>query len=254
MKKLIVANWKMNPENLAEAKGLFLRIRSKVARLRRTEVVIAPPNVYLSAVVSILKSKNIFLGVQDISAEAGGAFTGETSVAMVKSLGASLAIVGHSERRAMGETSELVNRKAIAALRGNLRTIVCVGEKIRDPEGEYLHFLKNQIRESLHRMPRKFLENLVIAYEPVWAIGRSDREAMKGRDVHEMKIFIRKILSDMYSPAEVAEVPILYGGSTSPRNTDDILKMGEADGLLVGRESLNPESFAMMLDIADGVK
>ena len=253
-KKLLVGNWKMNPATPDEAKKIFSSIKRKTLNLKRTKVVICPPSLYLSALNGLTRPKTVDLGVQDLFYESGGAFTGEVNAKMAKNAGALYAIIGHSERRALGETDETVNRKIISTLREELFVIACIGEKERDPNGHYLQFLRDQISSSLYRIPKRFLSKIILAYEPIWAIGKSDREAMKGRDVHETAIFIRKILSDIYGQENAAAIPILYGGSTSPRNVFDIISLGNVDGLLVGRESLDPKSFGEMLKIADNLK
>jgi triosephosphate isomerase len=130
-----------------------------------------------------------------------------------------------------------------------MTAVLCIGEKTRDAQGDYLEFLKSQIKASLSGFPKKSLSHLVIAYEPVWAIGA--KEAMTPGLIHEMVIFVKKVLSDMYGQDEVAHVPVLYGGSVNFRNAADIIKLGEVDGLLVGRESVNMAGFPDLLKAVD---
>ncbi|TSC67824.1 MAG: triosephosphate isomerase [Parcubacteria group bacterium Gr01-1014_73] len=247
-KKIIVANWKMNPSTVAEARRIFAAAKRAAAKIRRATVVICPPFLYLPALAKAAKNtRNIALGVQDIFWEIAGSYTSQISPVMILNADAQYAIVGHSERRVLGETDSQVAKKAILALKLGLRAIVCVGENLRDEKGEYLGFLKNQIRNSLQGVTGKLLENLIIAYEPVWAIG--GREAMKPEQVEEMGIFIRKILADIYEQEAAFKVPILYGGSVDAKNAEAIVYQGNVQGLLIGRQSLEPESFKAILSV-----
>lgn len=247
-KKLIVGNWKMNPTTLAEARRIFGAAKRSAAKIRRAEAVICPPFLYLTTLAKSAKNaRNLALGVQDIFWEIAGSYTGEISPTMVLNSGAKYAIVGHSERRVLGELDNQVAKKAVLALKLGLRPIVCVGESVRDEKGEYLGFLKNQIRNSLQGITEKLLENLIIAYEPVWAIG--GKEAMKPEQVEETGIFIRKILADLYGQEAVMKLPILYGGSVDAKNAEAIVYQGNVQGLLIGRQSLEPESFRAILSV-----
>ena len=247
-KKLIVGNWKMNPASLAEARQIFGAAKRVAAKIRRAEAVICPPFLYLTALAKSAKgARNLALGVQNLFWETAGSYTGEISPAMVLNSGAKYAIVGHSERRVLGETDNQVAQKAVLALRIGLRPIVCLGESVRDEKGGYLGFLKNQIRNSLQGVSEKLLENLIIAYEPVWAIG--GKEAMKPEQVEETGIFIRKILADLYGQEAAFKVPILYGGSVDAKNAEAVVYQGNVQGLLIGRQSLEPESFKTILNL-----
>ncbi|MFA6273322.1 MAG: triose-phosphate isomerase [Candidatus Paceibacterota bacterium] len=247
-KKIIVGNWKMNPLTEVEARRIFGGAKRAASKIRRAEVVICPPFIYLSALANSAKrSRNISLGVQDIFWETVGSYTGEISPTMVLNAGAKYAIVGHSERRILGETDIQIAKKAVLALKLGLKTIVCIGESVRDEKGEYLGFLKGQMKNSLQGITEKLLENLIIAYEPVWAIG--GREAMKPVQVEETGIFIRKILSDIYNQEVAMKLPILYGGSVDAKNAESIVYEGNVQGLLIGRQSLEPESFKAILNV-----
>lgn len=247
-KKIIVGNWKMNPSTLAEARRIFGLAKRTAPKIRRAEAVICPPFLYLPALAKLAKNaRNISLGVQNLFWETAGSYTGEISPAMVLNLGVRYAIIGHSERRMLGETDLMVSKKATLALKLGLRAIVCIGESTRDEKGEYLGFLKNQIKNSLQGIAGKLLENLIIAYEPVWAIG--GREAMKPDQVEELGIFIRKTLSDIYNQEEAMKMPILYGGSVDAKNAEAIVYQGNVQGLLIGRQSLEPESFRAILEV-----
>ncbi|MDP2705145.1 MAG: triose-phosphate isomerase [Patescibacteria group bacterium] len=248
--KLIVGNWKLNPTSKETAKKTFLSIRKKLAKIRKSKVVICPPFPYLSLLQPLVKGK-IILGAQNVFWENEGAFTGEVGSKILKNVGVTYVIIGHSERRALGETNEIVNQKIKIALKDGLKVILCVGERERDTHGEYLQFLSSQIKQSLDKVQKKSLENVIVAYEPVWAIGKSDSEAITGASLHEMVLFVKKVVSDVYGYSAGMSMAVLYGGSVSPRNAEDILGKGEVDGLLVGRQSLEPEGFGEILSIAE---
>ena len=247
-KKIIVGNWKMNPPTLAEARRIFGVVKRVAVKIRKAEVIICPPFIYLSALAKAVKNaRNISLGVQDIFWETIGSYTGEISPVMSLNAGAKYVIIGHSERRILGETDSQVAKKTVLALKLGLRVIVCIGESFRDEKGEYLGFLKNQIKNSLQGVTGKFLENLIIAYEPIWAIG--GKEAMRPTQVEETGIFIRKILADLYDQESAMKAIILYGGSVDAKNAEAIVYQGNVQGLLIGRQSLDPESFQAILNV-----
>jgi triosephosphate isomerase len=256
-KKLVIGNWKMNPATVAHAKRIILATKKTARTLSRTAVVMCPPFLFLPYALprggSVKNAKDPGVGAQNVYFEEGGAFTGEVSTQMLADMGLSHVIVGHSERRKMGETSEIVAKKAIATAMTRLAAVVCIGEETRDQEGVYLDFIKEQIKASLAGFPKKLVTDgkLVIAYEPIWAIGA--KEAMTPALIHEMSIFIKKVLSDLYGQAEATAVPILYGGSVNFRNAADIVSVGDVDGLLVGRESVNQPGFSELLRAVDMV-
>ena len=253
-KKLIVGNWKLNPDNLLEAKDIFLGIRKVARELPRVKTVICPPAPFIHELSKLFHRSKMALGAQNAFYEDSGAYTGEISSALIKNSGATYVILGHSERRALGESNEVVNKKVLKALKTGLLPIVCVGEKERDEHGNYMEFVTAQIRESLAKISDKDIEKVIVAYEPVWAIGKSDKEAMQPTQIYEMTIFIRKILSDIISPDAAHKIYILYGGSVSSRIAEPILKEGQVDGLLVGRSSLTPEDFNGILRLGNSIK
>lgn len=252
-KKLIVGNWKMNPPTLEEAKKTYSAIKRKISTFKNTEVYMCVPNIYIHELWKGDKKQALPLGAQNVYAETAGAFTGEVGPVMLREIGASIVIVGHSERRMRGEGDVDINKKILLSLKEGLRIILCIGEKARDSEGEYLSFIREQLKLALQGVSNKDLERVVVAYEPVWAIGKTDAEAMKGQDVHEMVIFIKKVLGDMYPAEDVQGVKILYGGSVSALNTLDIVGQGHVDGLLVGRQSLFAEGFLDIVRIVDSL-
>jgi len=249
--KIIAGNWKMNPTSIGEAKEIFLSIKKQAHNLKRVKTIIFPPFIYLNLLKKLYVEKSIALGGQDVFYENKGAFTGEISPLMIESVGGSYCLIGHSERRALGEASEMVNKKVLAALKAGLNVILCIGEKERDREGQYFLFLKDQITVALLGVQKKYLENIIIAYEPVWAIGKEDKDAMNPKDVNEMGIFIRKILIDHFKTSSAASTPILYGGSVSRLTARDLISIGEIDGLLLGRPSLEGDHFNEILRIAN---
>jgi triosephosphate isomerase len=200
------------------------------------------------------KSKKVSLGAQNCHYKNSGAHTGEISPAQLKDLGVKYVIVGHSERREAGETNQDINEKIRTLLTNGITPVVCVGEKERDREGKYLEFLKNQIKETLSSLPVRDFMNIIIAYEPVWAIGKSFDRSPTGTDVHEMSLIIRKILGELFGEDYATPARIIYGGAVEPENTEDIMRKGGVGGLLVGHDSLIPQKFKEILKIADSIK
>lgn len=245
-KILIVANWKMNPGTIEEANKIFLATDRISRNLKNIRLVICPPYIYLSE-LEALKSRTISLGAQDAFMEKSGSFTGEISPNMLKAEGEKYVIIGHSERRELGETHELISRKVLTSLRAGLKVILCVGERERDGHGEYLSFLRSEIVNSLNKVGKRYINSLIIAYEPIWAIGRGDTASLKPGDLHEITIFIKKILCEIYGPRDGMTVPILYGGSVNFKNAKELVVGGGVKGLLVGRESLRIERFEKLL-------
>ena len=251
-KKLIVANWKMNPGSTAEARVLFNRTKRAGSKLNKVETVICPPFPYLG-LFPHAGTTRVSLGAQDVFWANSVRVTGAVSPEMLKDLGVSYVIVGHSERRALGETNEVVSKKLKAVVVEGLTPILCIGETERDAEGGYFEVLKKQLVASLAGITRSQLRTLSIAYEPLWAIGKSAREAAEPHTIRETAIFIQKVLSDAFS-GDIAELPsILYGGSAEEGNTAAILKEGGVSGLLVGHASLDAERFTKMLKIANAL-
>ncbi len=250
-KKIIVGNWKMNPLSAKEAEKIFSGVKKTAGKLKKTETIVCPPFVYLSPLSG--RMGKCFLGAQDVFWKEKGSFTGEISPAMLKSLSASHVIVGHSERRALGEDNSAISRKVSAALSGGLKAILCVGEKERADEASHLNFVAGQIKESLAGVSAKSADGIIIAYEPVWAIGEDSKGPALPEDALEMSIFIKKVLTEIFGKKKADLAPILYGGSVDSGNARDFLEKGGMDGLLVGRESLNPKGFGDILRIAENI-
>jgi triosephosphate isomerase len=228
------------------AKKFASALRKKSRAWQGADAWLAPAFPLLAPVAAALKGSPIKVGAQTISAHAEGAHTGEVSAAMLKAQGVSFAIVGHSERRAQGETDELVRAQLAAALAAGLTAILCVGETEREPDGSHWAQVANQIHRALHGIT-PVAGRLIVAYEPVWAIGKSAAEAMRGEELEETAIFVRKIVSEALGREAMARVPILYGGSVEPENAGALIREGGINGFLVGHASADIDSFIEIL-------
>lgn len=246
-KKLVVGNWKMNPQTVAEAKKLASDVKRGIKNVKKTQVVLCPPLVYLSSIMGSV-SNNLLIGTQNVFYEEFGAYTGEVSFSQVHQFKTSFVIIGHSERRAMGENNDEINKKVRVVVGEGMTAILCVGESIRDNQGDYLSFVKEQIVSGLKDLNKKIVDHIVVAYEPVWAIGA--REAMTPREIHEMYIFIKKVLRELYGTLSDG-IRILYGGSVNVDNAEEIIKEGFVNGLLVGRDSINSKNFVEIIKKVD---
>lgn len=239
----------MNPANLDEAKKIFSRIKQLSADVPGN-LVICPPAPYLHNLVSSYKGKKIFFGAQDAYWQNNGSFTGYLSPTMLESSGAKYLIIGHSERRELAsETPDIIAKKVLAGVEAGMTVILCTGEKVRDRNAEYLTFIKEDLRECLKKIDKRMMAHVMIAYEPVWTIGA--RDAMLPADIHGMMIYIRKVLTEIYDKQISDVTPILYGGAINVDNVEDIVKDGETDGLLVGRDSLVPENIMQIVAVAN---
>ncbi|MDI6820744.1 MAG: triose-phosphate isomerase [Patescibacteria group bacterium] len=242
-KKLIIANWKMNPIMRNEA--------IKLARQSDfSNIVIAPPFLFLSDISKVLKKA--CLGAQDVFWEnpptGGGAYTGEISPSMLKSFRVEYVIIGHSERRcSLNESDELINKKVLACLKNGLKVILCIGEDWSKRKMGLIHakkFVENQLLKDIAGLKENDLKvgKLIIAYEPVWAIGTGKSDNPK--EIREMTSFIKDIL---YSKFKTRNIKVLYGGSVNSKNIKSFLSVGEIDGALVGGVSLKPNEFKKVI-------
>lgn len=247
VKKIVVGNWKMNPTTLSEAQKIISSVKRGAKNMTKTQVVICPPTVFAGKFGSF-PSGQFFLGAQNVFYETLGSYTGETSAPELSEMKISHVILGHSERRKMGETDEVVNRKVKAAVTAGLSAIICVGELERDQHGDYLEFIKNQVTMAMREVNNKFLNKIIIAYEPVWLIGA--KEAMSPQDVQETTLYIKKILRELYGPLG-DDVRVIYGASVAPESAKDIMHGGFVDGLLVGRDSLDPKKFVEIIRVVN---
>jgi triosephosphate isomerase len=247
---LVVGNWKMNPPTLDRAKKLYMDIRSRLKhRPAHVIPVIAPPFPFISEIERMSPSRRIEIAAQDVFFESIGAHTGEVSVPMLKSVGVSMVIVGHSERRARGESDEEIYRDVQAVLSAKVTAIICVGEQERDDQGNFFSVVEAQLRAALRDVETKELKRVVIAYEPVWAIGTG--KTATPEDAHEMKLFIHKFLSDRFDRTAAAGVRILYGGSVKKNNATQLLEVGHVDGFLIGGASLKAAEFVDIIHQAE---
>lgn len=244
---MIIGNWKLYPATLAEAEKLFRMIAHAAVSARGVRVGVCVPAAYLPALAR-LRERGAILGAQDVSVEKEGAFTGEISASMLASCGAKMVIIGHSERRARGERDEDVAKKLRGALAASLVPILCVGERERGSEGEHIAFVHHQLLAALRGIPRAKAVSLVIAYEPIWAIGKNATRAATAVEALEMSIVIRRTLAELFGRAVADQIPILYGGSVDAKNADAFLDPTTGmNGLLVGRASLSPAVFAKII-------
>lgn len=247
---LVVGNWKMNPSTLAKAEALTVEIKKAVGTKEvHAHMSIAAPFVYIQRVQKLLGKSKIMLGAQDVCDASEGARTGEISIEMLKDLGVTLVITGHSERRAVGESNADVAQNTLQILKSGLTAVVCVGEKIRDVQGDYFGVVETQLRAVLKDLKPAHLGRLVVAYEPIWAIGTGTHA--ESSDVQEMKLFIQKVIADTHGRKAVSKVRVLYGGSVNKDNANELLEAGRVDGFLVGGASLKAAEFASIIKIAD---
>lgn len=244
---LVVGNWKMNPPTFVEARKIFVDIKKRVQKSTST-VVIAPPFPYLYEIGKARSRTNIKLAAQNMHHEQQGAHTGEVSPKMLRDTGADYVIIGHSERRAAGETDELVRKKIDTAVKAKLIPIVCVGESKRDQHGNFFSFVEGQLRAVLADRSTATVKKIVIAYEPIWAIGTGKHATTE--DVEEMRLFIQKIISTLYDRATAGKVTVLYGGSVNADNCTELWQSG-ISGFLVGGASLRPAEFAAIVNVTE---
>ncbi|MCQ9206264.1 MAG: triose-phosphate isomerase [Omnitrophica bacterium] len=245
-KPIIAGNWKMN-KAAAEATLLANGIKRDLFDVGNVEIVLCPPFTSLSLVGDVIQDTPISLGAQNMHWEKEGAFTGELSAAMLKEAGCKYVIIGHSERRAyFGETNESVNKKVKAALREGLVPIVCVGEKLEDREsGKAFDVVSEHVEKGLEGLGESEAVKIVIAYEPVWAIGTGKTaSAAQAEEIHK---FIRELLSKKYGKKTSESICIQYGGSVKPDNIKELMTEIDIDGALVGGASLKEESFVAMV-------
>lgn len=241
-KKIVAGNWKMNTlpaEGIELAKGVAAG-RKDVCDC--VTLIVCPPFTHLSSVIESLKGSNVEVGAQDCATEAKGAYTGEVAASMIAALGCKYVILGHSERRQYyGETSATLNKKMAEAYANNLTPIYCVGENLDEREAErHFDVVKAQIEEVVFNLSEEQFRNLVIAYEPVWAIGTG--KTATAEQAQEIHAYIREVLRSKFGTA-AEECPILYGGSCKPSNAGEIFAKADVDGGLIGGAALKAEDF-----------
>lgn len=242
---MIIGNWKTSPETLKEAVTLVKTIEKKLQAKKKTKLsyYLAVPDLFLHPLTEHTKLGN--LGAQTISGLTLGAQTGLQTVSMAKSSGASFTLLGHSEVRARGEGDDLIAKKTLATLKEKMMTVLCIGEQERDVNGAYLSVLEEQLRKNLALVDRTLFENLVIAYEPIWAIGKD--VSATPNECFEAVIALRRALASLVGIDHAKKVAILYGGTVTKENAVSFLQEGGVDGLLIGRSSTNAVTFAEII-------
>jgi len=245
----IAGNWKMNktPE---EARALAQSVRAALAGVTKADVALCPPFVCLHAVAGVLKGSPIGLGAQNVHWEKSGAFTGEISAAMLAACGCQFAIIGHSERRQyFGETDETVSKRLKAALAGQLKPIVCVGETLKERESSVTQqVVGRQVAGAFKGLSPAEMSTVTLAYEPVWAIGTG--KTATPDQAQEVHAFIRGLLKDLFGAGTAEALRVQYGGSVTAANAKDLLTQPDIDGALVGGASLKVEDFAQIVKSA----
>ena len=243
---LIAGNWKMNL-GIVESKKLAEEIRHSAAKATDRDVMVAPTFTSLPTVAAALEGSNVLIAGQNVCWEESGAFTAEISPTMLTELGCSFAIIGHSERRHIFcEDDALINKRIQGAMSFGLTPIHCIGETLDERESnKTMTILESQIRKGLHDITLSSADNLVIAYEPVWAIG-TGKTASK-EQAQEVHAFVREILADIYEKSIASQIRILYGGSVNPENVDALMGQNDIDGALVGGAALKAEIFGRII-------
>ncbi len=252
-KKLIAGNWKMN-KTPADGVGLTVELVAAIGKQTDVDVVVCPPFTALESVGHALEGSNLKLGAQNMHFETSGAFTGETSAPMLRALFATHVILGHSERRSLfGENDAFINQKVITALKNQLRPILCVGETLSEREaGSTLRVVQTQLEAGLEGVGKDQAPGVIIAYEPVWAIGTG--KVATSDQAQEVHAFIRGLLVKLFGDAVAQKVRILYGGSMKPANAPELLGQKDIDGGLIGGASLECRSFVELVTAAAAVK
>lgn len=245
--KIIVANWKMNPVSFKEADNIIRTVKNGIKKSENVKVVVCPPYFY----VQNTKGGTIFdIGVQDVFWEDSGAYTGEISSKMAKNMGAGYAIIGHSERRMyLGETDKNINLKINSALKNSVKPIFCVGESEKERDEDRAgDVIASEIEKGLEGVPSGYLvKDLIIAYEPIWAIGTGNTPTSD--DIMSMALLIRKVITKLYDRKTADNLPIIYGGSVNSENALDFVDKAGMDGLLVGGASLNASEFVRIVNL-----
>jgi len=248
-KQIVAGNWKMN-NDLDASKSLAKKVIKKLKKksLKNTRVIVAPTFVSLQKVASKAKGTKLQVAAQNMHQAKSGAYTGEVSAEMLKSVGVHIVILGHSERREyFGETDAILAEKVNAALENKLEIIFCFGEVLEDRKSEnHFKVVESQIKNGLFHLDASVWKNIVLAYEPVWAIGTG--ETASPEQAQEMHAFIRKIVTDKYNQEVSENVSILYGGSVKPSNAKEIFSKEDVDGGLIGGAALNADDFIALVD------
>jgi len=252
-KKLIAGNWKMNKTS-TDAQTLAKEIVAEVGKVIDVEIVVCPPFTALETVGKVVDGSSVKLGAQNMHPEASGAYTGEISAPMLRAIFATHVILGHSERRAyFGETDAFINKKVLVALKNQLKPILCVGETLAEREsGSTLKVVQTQLEGGLAGVTKDLAATVVIAYEPVWAIGTG--KVATTEQAQEVHAFIRSLLVKLFGDQIAQKVRILYGGSMKPANAPELLAQKDIDGGLIGGAALETRSFVDLVKAAIAAK
>lgn len=244
---IVAGNWKMH-KNAYETEDLLNELIEKLPSDKEVEIIVAPTFVNLSSAVQHLEFTNIGVAAQNMHQAESGAFTGEISADMLKNIGVDIVILGHSERRSyFHETDALLANKVDTALKHEMRVIFCFGEELKDRQNQqHFNIVENQLKDGLFHLDAKAWENIVLAYEPVWAIGTG--ETATPDQAQEMHRFIRQIVEDKYGREVAENVSILYGGSVKPDNANEIFSKPDVDGGLIGGAALKADDFAAIVN------
>lgn len=245
-RRLVVANWKMYIDSPEEARRFASTFRKRARIFKGVDVVLAPSFPLVPVVAEILKGSTIKIGAQTVSEFEDAPHTGEVSAATLKHSGVTFVIIGHSERRAQNESDAVIHAQLERALLAGLTTVLCVGERERDAAGSHFSLIESQLA-VLKNLPLRAIARIIIAYEPVWAIGKTAADAMKSAELREMSIFIKKTLAEQFDRAHALRVPILYGGSVEPDNAHALMAEGNINGFLVGHASADIGQFLDIL-------
>ena len=244
---IVAGNWKMN-KNAEETEDLLNALIDKLPQDKAVEIIVAPTFINLASAVEHLQFTNIGVAAQNMHQNESGAFTGEISVDMLKSIGVNTVILGHSERRAIfHETDAIIAAKVDKALQHHMRVIFCFGEELKDRQkNQHFNIVENQLRDGLFHLDKSAWESIVLAYEPVWAIGTG--ETASPEQAQEMHEFIRETIRKAYGSDIANDVSILYGGSVKPDNAKEIFSKADVDGGLIGGAALKAEDFAAIVN------
>lgn len=252
-KKLyMVGNLKMALGRGEDAVSLVSDLKKSILKYKKVETVVCPSFVHIGMYKKNTFKNNLQLGAQNVSWNEKDSLTGEVSAAQLQDFDVKYCIVGHSERRKYGETDFVISQKIQTLLKRNITPILCVGEETRDEKGMYLKNLEGQIKNSLQGILKKNVQNIMVAYEPLWAIGKDAKRSANGKEIEEIAILIKRTISDMYGFTKIPENKILYGGSVS--NKKDLQEMvvdGKIDGFLIGRASLFSKTFLPLIEEAN---
>ena len=246
-KKIVAGNWKMN-KNAEETEDLLNDLIDKLPNDKDVEIIVAPTFINLSSAVEHLEFTNIQVAAQNMHQSENGAYTGEVSAGMLKSIGVNIVILGHSERRAIfHETDAIISYKVDKAIQHEMKVIFCFGEELKDRQNkQHFNVVENQLRDGLFQIEAASWENIILAYEPVWAIGTG--ETASPEQVQEMHEFIRETVRKAFGSNIAEDVSILYGGSVKPDNAKEIFSKTDVDGGLIGGAALKADDFAAIVN------